>query len=208
MSRAESDLGAPDSGFRAIVNRSTGERIQFMQAEGDVVRFAWRSEPGGEITEHLHPSQEERFMIHAGEAHFLVDGVEHVVGAGETIVVPIGARHSECNRGSVSIEGVVELRPALATRQMHEAFAGLASEGKTDARGAPKNPLQLGATVWRFRRESRVTTPPVWLQDVVLPPLALLARVCGVSAYRDRWDSRTVPTAELTIEEQQQADGR
>lgn len=180
----------PHRGFRAITNRSTGERIEFLDDERDLVRFNWRSEPGGEITEHMHPAQEERFSIRAGEAHFLVDGVERVVGAGETIVVPAGARHSESNRGSVAVEGVVELRPALASRQMHEAFAGLDSEGKTNARGAPRNPLQLGATVWRFRHESRVTSPPVWVQNIVLPPLAVLARLFRVPTYRENWDSR------------------
>jgi hypothetical protein len=45
--------------------------------------------------------------------------------------VPAGTRHSEENRGSTEVSGIVELRPALKTREMHEAFAGLAAEGKT-----------------------------------------------------------------------------
>ena len=131
--------------FRPFSNPATGERIEFTAAaegrSGDILRFKWRSRPGGSITEHLHPYQEERFTIVAGEAHFTVHGEERVVRAGETIVVPVGVRHSETNPGSAEIEGVVELRPALHSRQMHEAFGGLASEGKTTARGAPKNPL-------------------------------------------------------------------
>ncbi len=146
--------------------------------------------PGGAITEHFHPHQEERFIIIAGEAHFTLDGESRVVGAGETIVVPVGVRHSEANRGSVEIEGVVELRPALHSREMHEAFAGLAADGKTTPRGAPKNPLQLGATLWHFRHESRVTSPPVWVQNLVFPPLWALAKVFGVRPYYEHWDSR------------------
>jgi quercetin dioxygenase-like cupin family protein len=180
--------------FRPISNPATGEQIQYMPApendNDDVVRFHWRSLPGGMITEHIHPHQEERFTITAGEAHFTVNGTPHVVRAGETITAPIGVAHSERNPGSVAIEGVVELRPALHTRQMHEAFAGLAAEGKTTNRGAPKNPLQLGATLWHFRHESRVTAPPTWVQNLVLPPLSTLARVFRVRAYHDRWNSR------------------
>jgi mannose-6-phosphate isomerase-like protein (cupin superfamily) len=180
--------------FRALFNPATSEWIQFASApedgEEDVVRFSWRSMPGGAITEHVHPHQEESFAISVGVAHFTLDGEERVVRAGETIVVPVGVRHSEANRGSVEIEGVVELRPALHTRQMHEAFAGLAAEGRTTSRGAPRNPLQLGATLWRFRRESRVTSPPVWLQNIMLPPLWALARLFGVRPYHDHWDSR------------------
>jgi mannose-6-phosphate isomerase-like protein (cupin superfamily) len=179
--------------FRSISNPATGESIRFtaVPEDGDdVLRFNWRSRPGGAITEHVHPYQEERFIIVAGEAHFTLDGAETAVGAGETLVVPVGARHSEANRGQTEVIGVVELRPALRSREMHEAFAGLGAEGKTTPRGAPKNPLQLGATLWRFRRESRVTSPPPWVQNLVIPPLAALARIFGVRAYRTSWDSR------------------
>jgi len=180
--------------YRALVNSATGETIQFIaQPEGereDVVRFHWRSGPGGSITEHIHPLQEERFNITAGQAHFVLGGETRVLGPGETIVVPAGTRHSEENRGSTEVSGIVELRPALRTREMHEAFAGLAAEGKTTARGAPRNPLQLGATIWHFRHESRATVPPIWLQNVMLPPLCALAKVFGIRAHNKRWDSR------------------
>lgn len=189
----EGPRGEAGSGFRPISNRSTGEWIQFLAAPEngeDVLRFNWRSKSGGAITEHLHPYQEERFIIVAGEAHFTLNGEHRVVVAGETLVVPAGIRHSEANPGSAEIEGVVELRPALHSREMHEAFAGLATERKTTPRGAPKNPLQLGATVWRFRRENRVTSPPASVQNIVIPPLAALARVFGVRGYQESWDSR------------------
>jgi quercetin dioxygenase-like cupin family protein len=181
--------------YRVLVNSATGETIQFTtQPQGedeDVVRFKWHSKPGGAITEHIHPLQEERFNITAGQAHFVLDGETRVLGPGEAIIVPAGTRHSEENRGSTEVSGIVELRPALKTREMHEAFSGLAAEGKTTLRGAPKNPLQLGATIWHFRHESRATTPPIWLQNVMLPPLAALARLFGVRPHNDRWDSRT-----------------
>jgi len=103
--------------FREFSNPATGEVITFTEADHDVVRFNWRSLPGGSITEHLHPDQDERFSIIAGEAHFTVNGEAQVVGPGETIVIAAGVRHSESNPGSVAIEGVVELRPALRSRE-------------------------------------------------------------------------------------------
>jgi hypothetical protein len=122
-----------------------------------------------------------------GAGHHVRGGVRPLDG----LRGPVGARHAEANRGSVEIDGEVELRPALNSREMHEAFGGLAAEGKTTARGAPKNPLQLGATLWHFRHESRVTSPPIWAQNLILPPLCALGRMCGVRPYHDRWDSRT-----------------
>jgi quercetin dioxygenase-like cupin family protein len=180
--------------FRPFFNPATGEWIQYTttaeDSGGQLVRFNWRSVPGGTITEHIHPGQEERFTIVAGEALFTVAGKETTAGPGETVVVPAGVRHSEGNLGSVEIEGVVELRPALRTKEFHEAVAGLVADGRTTPRGAPKNPLQLGATFWHFRRESRVTSPPIWVQNIMLPALWVLAKAFGVKPYCERWDSR------------------
>ena len=180
--------------FRPFFNPATGEHIQFAavaeDSDGHLVRFNWRSVPGGVITEHIHPHQEERFTITAGEARFTLHGQEHLAGAGQTVVVPAGVPHSEGNSGSVDIEGVVELRPALLTKEFHEAVAGLVADGHTTPRGAPKNPLQLGATFWHFRHESRVTTPAIWVQNLMLPTLWALAKVFGVKPYYPRWDTR------------------
>ncbi len=136
--------------FRPFFNPATGEWIEYTavaeDSDGELVRFNWRSMPGGVITEHIHPHQEERFVIVSGEAHFTLNGEERTATAGETIVVPPGVRHSEGNLGSAEITGVVELRPALHTKEFHEAVAGLVADGKTTPRGAPRNPLRLGVT--------------------------------------------------------------
>lgn len=180
--------------FRPFFNAATGEWIQFTAVAedtgGQLVRFTWRSVPGGAITEHIHPHQEERFIITAGEARFTLDGEERVARAGETIVVPAGVRHSEGNPGAAEIQAVVELRPALRSKQWHEALAGLVADGKTTPGGAPRNPLQLGATFWHFRHESRVTSPPIAVQNLLLPPLSALAKILGVRPYYHRWDSQ------------------
>jgi quercetin dioxygenase-like cupin family protein len=183
------------TGFRPFFNPATGEWIEYTAVAedtgGELIRFSWRSVPGGVITEHVHPRQEERFLILAGEARFTLDGEERIARAGETVVVPAGVPHSEGNPGPADITAVVELRPAQRTKEFHEAVAGLAADGRSTARGAPRNPLQLGATFWHFRHESRVTSPPVAMQNVLLPPLWGLAKVFGVRPYYARWDSRT-----------------
>jgi quercetin dioxygenase-like cupin family protein len=188
------EAGSPASRFRTFFNPATGEHIQYTAVgednNGELVAFSWRSVPGGVITEHIHPHQEERFTIIAGEARFTLNGREHIAKAGQTVVVPPGLPHSEGNIGSVDIEGVVEVRPARHTKAWHEALAGMVADGKATPRGAPKNPLQLGATFWHFRHESRVTSPPIWVQNLMLPPLWALAKVLGVRPYYNRWDSR------------------
>jgi quercetin dioxygenase-like cupin family protein len=180
---------------RPFFNPATGEWIEFTTLSedtgGELVRFNWRSVPGGVITEHIHPRQQEQFTILSGQARFTLDGREHLAGAGETVVVPAGVPHSVANPGPAEITGVVERRPAGRGKELHEALAGLVADGKTTPAGAPKNPLQLGATFWHFRHESRVTSPPLWVQNLILPPLWALAKLFGVRPYYDRWDSRT-----------------
>jgi quercetin dioxygenase-like cupin family protein len=182
------------TGFRPFFNPATGEWIEFTAVAedtgGQLLRFSWRSMPGGLITEHIHPGQEERFTITSGEARVTLDGEELQARAGETVIVPAGVRHSEGNPGPGEIRAVVELRPALRSKEFHEAVAGLVADGRTTSRGAPRNPLQLGATFWHFRHESRVTSPPIAVQSLMLPPLWALARAVGVRPYYDRWDSR------------------
>ena len=43
--------------------------------------------------------------------------------------------------------------------------------------------------MWFFRRESRVTSPPVWAQDLILPPLSTLAKLFRVPPYYEHWNS-------------------
>ena len=103
---------APAAGFRPFFNPATGEWITYTAIaednHGQLVRFTWRSVRGGVITEHIHPRQEERFTILAGQAHFTLNGKEHVAGAGETVVFPAGVPHSEGNPGPGEIDGIVE----------------------------------------------------------------------------------------------------
>jgi quercetin dioxygenase-like cupin family protein len=184
----------PAAGFRPFFNPATGECITYTvtaeDSDGQHVRFNWRSTPGGVVPEHIHPRQQEQFTILAGEAHFTLNGQEHVAKAGETVVIPAGVPHSVANPGPAEIDGIVERRPALQAKEFHEAVAGLVADGKTTPAGAPKNPLQLGATFWHFRHESRITSPPTWLQNLMLPPLWALAKVFGVRPYYHHWDSR------------------
>lgn len=192
MIMAQAD--SPATGFRPFFNPATGEWITYTaiaeHSDGQLVRFNWRSVPGGVIPEHIHPRQQEQFTIVAGEARFTLNGAEHVARAGQTVVVPVGVPHSVGNPGPAEIDGVVERRPALRAKEFHESLAGLIADGKTTPAGAPKNPLQHGATFWHFRHESRVTSTPIWVQNLILPPLWTLAKVFGIRPYYHRWDSR------------------
>ena len=93
-----------------------------------------RSVPSGEIPEHIHSRQEERFTILAGHAHFTLNGEKHVARPGQTIVVPAGVPHSVANPGPAQIDGIVyaaltaaDVR-VLAARARWQRAAGLRVE--------------------------------------------------------------------------------
>jgi len=180
--------------YRATYNPATGERIQYtvtgLESDGAVVRYRWISEPGGTIVDHTHPGCAEVFTILDGEATFMVGGEEVVLGAGQTAVVPPGVVHSEANLCGRLVHGIVELTPASGTAELHDALAGISTDLPHTSAGAPRSPLQLGATFWAFRNDIRATSPPVWLQNLMLPLLAGAARVAGVPAMRPEWSSR------------------
>jgi uncharacterized cupin superfamily protein len=185
--------------YRTTFNPSTKEHIQYtvtgLESNGAVVRYRWASDPGGSIVAHTHPNCMEIFTILDGEVALTVNDERITVGPGQSGVVPPGAVHSEVTLSGHVVRGVVELQPADQTAELHDALAGISSTLSHTATGAPKNPLQLGATFWAFRNDIRVTPPPIWLQNLFLPILAGLAKIAGVQPVRPEWSSRVAPDA-------------
>jgi quercetin dioxygenase-like cupin family protein len=188
----------PSSGralaYRATFNPATGEHIQYIltgnESAGACVRFRWASDAGGRIVEHTHPHSAEIFTILDGRATFTLAGTERTLGPGESIVVPARTAHSESNLSGAVVHGIVELRPARLAAELHDALAAISSTMPVTAAGAPRNPLQLGATFWFFRHDLVATSPPGWLQPLLLAPLAALSALARVRGYRDEWSSR------------------
>jgi quercetin dioxygenase-like cupin family protein len=180
--------------YRTTFNPATGEHIQYtvtgLESAGALVRYRWTSDPGGKIIDHTHPSCAEIFTILDGEVVLTVGSERITVGPGESAVVPPGVIHGEMNLSGQLVRGVVELQPASHTAELHDALAGISSTMAHSASGAPKNPLQLGATFWAFRNDIRATSPPMWLQNIMLPLLAGAAKVTGVVANKPEWSSR------------------
>ena len=132
------------TGFRPFFNPATGEWIEYTalaeDSNGVLVRFNWRSVPGGVITEHIHPHQEERFTIKEGEAHFTLNGRELVARTGETIVVPAGdpSLRGKCRIDGYRGPGRVAAGPA---HQGVPRGVGRACQRRQDhAKGSTKEP--------------------------------------------------------------------
>lgn len=117
------------TGFRTFVNLAAGP------ADSGHWRTArplhWHSMPCGVVTEYTHPHQEERLTVLAGEVRFTLGGEGRVAPTSETVVVPVGRPSFRGKPGSAQIMAVIELRPVLRARDLHQAFAGRVADGRT-----------------------------------------------------------------------------
>src|SRR3712207_456792 len=100
-----------------------------------VVEVAW-SPSGSRPPLHLHPAQDEHFVVHDGQLHTEVAGVVHVLGPGDTLDVPRGAVHRMwAPDGPVTARW--ETTPAGRTAQWFRTLDALQREGRVGSNGMP-----------------------------------------------------------------------
>ena len=57
-------------------------------------------QPQEDIGEETHSDVDQFFRFEAGEGKVVIDNVEHVVGDGDAVIVPAGAKHNVINTSS------------------------------------------------------------------------------------------------------------
>lgn len=180
-----------------IENPVTGEHIVFKataaDTNGELLAIDLTLPPDGHVPgTHVHPFQEEKFIVTAGRMRFR-NGMKVVYAeAGETVTVPAGKIHNFANAGDEPSVCRVEVRPALKMAELLETNARLAREGRTTSKGMPK-PLDLALFTRRFEDEVRAPFPPAPVVRALMAPLRVLARRRGRA---ERYSGRApMPTA-------------
>jgi quercetin dioxygenase-like cupin family protein len=181
-----------------IENPLTGERMTFLKTTADTngqsFEFEFLAPPGWAVSEHIHPHQQERTQMVAGELSGRVAGEEFRLVPGEVRVVPSGVVHawrnpSEEEEGRFS----VEFSPALKMESGFETAWALARDGKATKAGLPKNPLQLVVFANEHKDEVFLTRPPIPVQKVLFAVLGLLAPVGRLLGYRATYPQYSAP---------------
>lgn len=113
-------VGAPlrvgsDSCRRLVTATDSAQRLAVFEWQG--------SAPGGPPL-HLHPDQDEVFMVDEGEYLFQCGEAQHRLAAGDTIFLPRGVPHTFCQ---LSAQGRLRFlyTPAGDMEAFFEALAGL-----------------------------------------------------------------------------------
>jgi mannose-6-phosphate isomerase-like protein (cupin superfamily) len=148
--------------------------------DSEALRIEMWTDPGGGVrAEHVHPALEERYEVLEGEITVDLAGESKRLGPGDRAVVPPGVRHSFENTGDRAAHLVAEAEPALELRESIEEGARLARSERFSDSGSPRSfraLVEAAAMAERYREAVVLTSPPRFVQRILLPPLSRVAR--------------------------------
>ena len=172
-------MDSPQTGERLVIH-STAE-----SSNGKLFQAELTAQPGSYVVRsHLHPSQEESFVVLEGEYGYRIGDRTGVGHPGETIVSPIRVPHAQWNAGPGVMRIYYEHRPALESAELFfETYFGLSRDAKLLPSG-DMHLLQAAVLLTAVSDFIRITSPPLLVQDLTFPALAAIGRARG---YRARY---------------------
>jgi mannose-6-phosphate isomerase-like protein (cupin superfamily) len=132
-------------------------------------------DPGGGVTPHVHPAMEERFETIEGTAQFLSGRKWVTAPVGEGVVVPPGTRHAFRNRGDEVAHIRCRATPPMTLEEFLTEAAAMSRAGKLNKLGLPTSfgaLVEVAAMAERHRPMVVMSSPPAFIQKLLLPPLA------------------------------------
>jgi len=126
-------------------NPFTGQTIRFLEETPELLVMESSYEAGGApAPAHLHPSQDERFVVLSGAVETKLDGEPRTLREGDELRVPAETPHEF--GGHATEAGTVrwEVRPALRSREFFEGmFALLNATHAAAESGEPPEPVDF-----------------------------------------------------------------
>ena len=182
-------LDSPQTGERLVI-RSTAE-----SSGGELFQAELIAQSGSYVVRsHLHPSQEERFVVLEGEYGYRIGERSATAYVGETVVCPVAVPHSQWNAGRGVMRIYYEHRPALESAELFfETYFGLSRDEKLLPSG-DMHLLQAAVLLSDVADFIRITSPPLMVQDITFPVLAAIGRARGYRARYPKYASETLAT--------------
>lgn len=169
-----------------IRNPFNGETFTFSGPPDDpqVARFEVRLEKGGtggsNAFPHVHPAADERFAVTSGRLQVVLDGREHLLEAGEDIIVPRGRPHFFANASEGTTQMIVEFRPPQQHVRFFANFSSLTQNRPQwfSGQGAP-HLLLMALVLRRYPDHLYGARLPILVQKLLFAALAPIARLKG-----------------------------
>jgi quercetin dioxygenase-like cupin family protein len=173
-----------------IYNPVTSEKLLVLESTAEIFKMGFSIDPHSEIAgEHIHPFQQQKVTVTKGELHCRINGVTHVLRAGDSATVPAGARHFQSNPTDTQAEAIEEYSPAGRIHNFFRVLFTLAQEGKTNRKGVPK-PLVGAALIAEFKDTVRVSSIGLRLLFGLLAPVSsLLGYRQTIRNYIERFEA-------------------
>jgi uncharacterized protein YndB with AHSA1/START domain/quercetin dioxygenase-like cupin family protein len=186
VAQAGDVLEVPQLGIRIEVQRSDDEVFQF-----DTIGRA----RGFIAAEHVHVTQSEHYEVIEGAMKLQIDGVDHILRAGESMETPKGVAHRQMAWGDGPGRVRTTLRPAGNVGSFLDRLAEIAREDGFNRFGYPK-PVP-GATIIRdFGADAHATKPPVAVQNAFARTVLAIANLRSREyLFVDEWDVAAPPEA-------------
>ena len=170
-----------------IVNARTGQKMIFsktwVETNGELLEIECFSPlTTAREPEHVHPYQENRFIMLSGELSFLIDGKVQTTYPGETISIPKNVPHCFWNSGSEEAHYIQSFIPALKIDNLFETFFALARDGKLNNDGKP-NILQASVIMLAHKNELRLAKPKWVFQNILFSILAPIGKMMGYRSH-------------------------
>ena len=168
----------------SMENPVSGERFVWRataaSTAGEYCEFDLFLAPGARIAAaHRHPSQLETFSVLGGTLEMTIAGQRRTVPAGGEAVVPPATAHALGNPGDEPAHAIVRITPSHQIEEFFAAFCRIASSGRLNKAGLPKNPLQFAVLADQHRAELQLPSP---LAQAVAGPAARALAVIGRAA--------------------------
>ena len=145
MATRGDEFSNPTGGQRLIMRQTAAD------TGGTLLEMEATYAPGGASPPpHAHPQQQERFTMLSGAMRVRISGREHLLTAGEVLVIPADTPHTMWNDGDDVACFRWEVRPALRTEDFFAHLYGLAGQN-----GRPPL-LPLAALFRTYRDEFRL----------------------------------------------------
>jgi quercetin dioxygenase-like cupin family protein len=169
-----------------IENPITGETMEFLQTaedtDGGLLQLMLTVKPHGFVAApHIHPVQEERFVVKSGTLRLKIGEDEALYTSGQTGLVPRGIPHVWWNGGADELKAVVEFKPALQIEDIFVSLFALARAGKTNQSGMP-NLFRIAVIGRKYQHEIYLAKPSIATQKILFRSIAWIGRLLGYKA--------------------------
>lgn len=175
--------------WRTVRNPVINDEVTFLQTAeetgGAYAGVRVMLAPGGGNDLHFHLDYVEEFQSVEGTLTIECDGQRLALQPGQRATAPIGSRHRFANDTDRPIIFVAKITPARQFEETIRIAYGLASEGKVNKAGLPKNLLQL-ALLFAIGG-TYPAAMPLWLQRAIFSPLVKLARWRKIERTFDKY---------------------